>query len=721
MQISEGEIVTENNSRSTIGITSDKIPFIERISLNSELILSDNKATNYISGINRTRETNFLVLYNSYFGNNTSTNQYGTEISIAPISQKLVNDTIKYVVTEKLINQGSMGISTSNSVLSGHGTSKDFIDANIKVGDTISILHKISPAPLNVNSLLTGFTKIVRDGTNCALDCYAEEGGSSTFASARHPRTAVGFSEDKKFLYFVTVDGRQESSVGMSLPELSDFMISLGVYRAVNLDGGGSTTMVVRNSVANSPSDAGGERSVANSLMVVSQDQTGELSQINLNSEYAKVFSNKTYQFHTTGIDDFFNSVSFNSSDVNYYLSKNIGQINNDGLFTAGLNADSGYVIAEYGNMLDSALVIVNSIVKLKLTPDIVLLDTNKTIQFEVESFDVNGWDRRLSNDNFTWYSTNDNVGVVDSLGNFTGISEGSTKVIVQWGEIKDTAIVSIELNEGTMLLNSFQNLTNLNLTSKNIDSLNSSIEIDTTSYTEGNSSLVLNYNFTYDSGVQYWAYINTNIPIQGIPHDFQIDVNASDYKHTIAFIVTNNSGDEFAILTDKFADLDESFDTLTADFTNPIPLGTNTNFYFPIELKSIAIFLNSDKIKDEQYEGKILFDNLRLNYSEIPLSVKHSENIPTKIWLSQNFPNPFNPSTIIKFKIPSNKSLELVKVKLEVFDILGRRISTLIDEFKSPGTYETIFDAKSLASGVYYYSLSADNFFETKKMLLLR
>jgi hypothetical protein len=303
----------------------------------------------------------------------------------------------------------------------------------------------------------------------------------------------------------------------------------------------------------------------------------------------------------------------------------------------------------------------------------------------------------------------------------FLGLTEGTTKVIVNWENVADTAIVNIELNEGTLLLNSFERLDNLCFTSENLDTSKSSIEINTVSFTEGNSSLALNYNFTYSTGVQYWAYVNTNIPIQGIPINFQVDVNTNDFQHTIAFIVTNYDGDEFAILSDQFADIDENFDTLTANFNNPIPLGNSTKLNFPIELKSIAVFLNSDKVRDNNYSGKIFFDNLRLNYSNVPLSAESSKSIPSNFWLSQNFPNPFNPSTIIKYNIPQNVKNQMVKVKLEVFDILGRRVSTLINETKSPGNYSTVFTAKSLASGVYYYALTADDYFETKKMILLR
>ena len=87
----------------------------------------------------------------------------------------------------------------------------------------------------------------------------------------RHPRTAIGFSQDSTKLYLVAVDGRQPHSAGMNLHELADLMIEIGVHYGLNLDGGGSTTMVVRDSVMNIPSD-GKERAVSNGLLIISTD-----------------------------------------------------------------------------------------------------------------------------------------------------------------------------------------------------------------------------------------------------------------------------------------------------------------------------------------------------------------------------------------------------------------------------------------------------------------
>ncbi len=89
---------------------------------------------------------------------------------------------------------------------------------------------------------------------------------------------------------------------------------------------------------------------------------------------------------------------------------------------------------------------------------------------------------------------------------------------------------------------------------------------------------------------------------------------------------------------------------------------------------------------------------------------------VPTIFSLSQNYPNPFNPSTNIEYRIPNAEF-----VTLKVYDVLGREVTTLINEKKSPGTYDVEWNASAFPSGVYFYRLKAGSYIETKKLLLLR
>jgi hypothetical protein len=89
---------------------------------------------------------------------------------------------------------------------------------------------------------------------------------------------------------------------------------------------------------------------------------------------------------------------------------------------------------------------------------------------------------------------------------------------------------------------------------------------------------------------------------------------------------------------------------------------------------------------------------------------------LPTQFSLSQNYPNPFNPSTTIRYGLPNRST-----VTLAVYNTLGQKIITLVQETQEPGGHEVKFDGTGLASGVYFYRLQTGGFVQTKKLLLLR
>jgi flagellar hook assembly protein FlgD len=98
------------------------------------------------------------------------------------------------------------------------------------------------------------------------------------------------------------------------------------------------------------------------------------------------------------------------------------------------------------------------------------------------------------------------------------------------------------------------------------------------------------------------------------------------------------------------------------------------------------------------------------------PVGISNNEGIATGFSLGQNYPNPFNPVTTLEFQIAKSES-----VQINVYDILGRKLETLINEKLNQGTYELKWDASDYSSGVYYYRLTVGNFSDTKKMILIK
>ena len=130
-----------------------------------------------------------------------------------------------------------------------------------------------------------------------------------------------------------------------------------------------------------------------------------------------------------------------------------------------------------------------------------------------------------------------------------------------------------------------------------------------------------------------------------------------------------------------------------------------------------MAVSGNKVYITGQSMGNGTSFDYFTVVYSQnITGVIQQNSEIPDRFCLSQNYPNPFNPSTFIKFDIPKNSL-----VTLKLYDIVGREAATLIENEMAAGSYKFEFNGTNIASGVYFYKLSAGNFSNVKKMVLLK
>jgi exopolysaccharide biosynthesis protein len=210
-----------------------------------------------ISGFNRPREKDELIVFTPEFHRTTLTNAAGAEVVVLRNQIVAVHD-----------GAGSQPIPPDGLVLSAHGAAREWLLARARRGKRVELktaLRYEPVLPFTPDFILGAGPRLLTAGKPVEAEAasYAD-----SFYKARHPRTALGWRSDGKFV-LVTVDGRQpQKSVGMTIPELAALMHELGCVEALNLDGGGSTTMVVSGKVVNSPSDATGERAVSDALLL---------------------------------------------------------------------------------------------------------------------------------------------------------------------------------------------------------------------------------------------------------------------------------------------------------------------------------------------------------------------------------------------------------------------------------------------------------------------
>lgn len=218
-----------------------------------------------LSGINRERRENEVIYYTPTFHTNTLTNRNGIELVVR-------KDRISRIYLDK----GSSRIPHDGFVISASGKYRDELLRTVRIGDRVTrfsnvLFNRISHEPdlpmvEYSEDAVAGVPQLIKNGR---IDItWEQEKASRSFVETRHPRTAVAKLKGGRFL-LITVDGRQPGvSVGMNLYELADYLLSLGAIDAMNLDGGGSTTMVLDGTVVNKPSDKDGERKVGDAILV---------------------------------------------------------------------------------------------------------------------------------------------------------------------------------------------------------------------------------------------------------------------------------------------------------------------------------------------------------------------------------------------------------------------------------------------------------------------
>ncbi len=251
-------------SRSVLVAMKDGSLYIASFRGEGKIVWSGGKEDR-VDGLNQPLTANGWMAYSSAFGASTRTPPGTVEVLLT--GTDAIRPQSPWVGTvSEIRTEGDSPISEKGLVLSRRSASSApaFVP---EVGSRVSVVFRITSddercRPEDIVWAIGGGPRLIRRGV--AYVAWEEEGFSRAFSETPHPRTAVGFKKDS--LFFIVVDGRQPGySQGMRLTELANFLKGLGCDEAMNLDGGGSSTLYVRGQIANRPSD-GRERPIANAL-----------------------------------------------------------------------------------------------------------------------------------------------------------------------------------------------------------------------------------------------------------------------------------------------------------------------------------------------------------------------------------------------------------------------------------------------------------------------
>jgi hypothetical protein len=332
--------------------------------------------------------------------------------------------------------------------------------------------------------------------------------------------------------------------------------------------------------------------------------------------------------------------------------------------------------------------------------------DTIYTLQVRFKTF---------QNGTNSWWAI-DNIGIIGQDGILTHvhpqslhvdvIDENQQSVFLKWYQILPEPFENVEKKIGSPTdTNSYQIIATVQ--SSYITTFIDSTITDSTIYTYriGIEEGWINSWYVYSN--EATAYIFPIVPIELTSFTSEAIGNSVKLNWSTA-TETNNSG--FEIL--RFAQNDQK----GWEKIGFVPgSGTTT------EVHKYSFLDEELQTGNYQYRLKQIDFDGTFEYSNI---IEVTVDAPTKFVLERNYPNPFNPTTKIKYTVPTviaSIAMQFQLITLKVYDLLGREVAVLVNEEKPADTYEVGFDATALPSGIYFYQLKAGNFIETKKMILLK
>ncbi|MGM9923444.1 MAG: phosphodiester glycosidase family protein [Bacillus sp. (in: firmicutes)] len=592
------------------GVTKDNTAVIDRFQV--EATITHRNQTIKVNGYNQERQNNDHVLYTSAYGygnGKTRTNPFGYEVVIKGLPKNIDTGlSFGETVTGKVTGIRPYGQKTSSTipkdgyVLSASGSEAAILQ-NMKIGDSVSIALHINDRWKDAAFILASGPLLVQDGKrNMTIS------GSSPRATQRTARTAVAVDRTGKKVFMVTVDSKSTKSKGMTLREFADHLVKLGAYRAINLDGGGSTTMAARipgdryASLVNVPSD-GRQRSVSATLEVVSTAPYGPPKTITVKQSQSNLLVSGSADFAiASALDSYNNVVNPSGYPVEYTVEGNIGRMDKAKFIAE--KAGKGYVVVRSGSAVKKVPVTVDAApAKLSSSISSIHLGKGKSEKITISAFNKAG--KQLSfNQNAIKWSVKGNVGKV-SGGTFTaGQKEGKGSIIANVSG--KTISIPVTVSDKPVVVSSLDSVKQWK--AAGVRAKTSLIENKSSLKKGGTGYIGIRYDFTgHKQGVSA-SYMKpaSKLTVPSSPSALTVWAWADAKKHWLRTQIKDRNGKVYTLNFTEEHKLD--WKGRWKQLTAVIPKGVA----YPISVESIYVAEGSSAKKNK---GTIYLDELMAVY----------------------------------------------------------------------------------------------------------
>lgn len=631
-----------NNGWTHWALDENNKPHLGSMLIGGTVTNAAGTASYNITGVNRERLENDLIIYTPKYGSTTGTNKYGTEVVLTPINGNIaLGKSVKMRVTGTPVTAGSMSIPAGSYVLSGHEAGSSFV-ASLTDGEEITVNATLSLDGVSITAkqVLGGQPMILSKGqvldTQNALDHLVQA----------NPRTAVGHDATGTKLVMLVVDGRLNAAVskGCVSRELADMMREVGCTEAMNFDGGGSSVLYTDAlGVRNNPSD-GNERSVTNALFAVATSPTdNELASIAFVDPSITLPKYGYYTPTIYGYNKYGVLITTNVEGYTLSCPDELGQVMNDGKMLFA-NGSGSHTLTATINGLEATVNVTIGAGEPKFTYESVLVDSYSDYTVEVTAT-VDGNEMPLDNKALTWASDDTSIATVDETGKIHGVKNGTTVVRGAVDEFSDEITVTVEIPE-----------TRYKAIDPSADGTTwSSSGTVKEVAVSANGEDGLTIDFTLSATRNANIAISKDIQLWSLPDSLLIDINPGEVKISKIMLTLTSLGNSRTITYNHVP-------TLTASTVNRVLIPFSSIFnvsdvaIFPIRLKGLAFYLSGVKTSTAY---KFEIPKLVTVYDAIPADEVGIEDISIESTQEQLqlSPNPVNAGDVVRINVEETAS----------------------------------------------------------------